>query len=314
MNRHGSGGGWRSDPQGWIWHCEDEELFARTCAVLYADPDYDPAAWTEVRAEDMGDLWILAGEWIEWYDQDHGDETFLSQTASRARYVADRIRNEGVEHPIMAGDGPAQAETEVSLCDTDCDRVPSSASDMFYLHVLICGEGEDWPPNPRGWIWRCANEELIGRVCAVMNADSVFDGDTFSVYSLDEIDDLWVFADEWVEIYEEDPEEDGLWDERALRARQVAEKIIRRTGGDGRLAGEGTDTGVAKTGCGRARRPGKPPIRGSREKHRYEILAAWNRAKEAGVTRDKFCRENDIRMKDLENYQRWHNAREDRKM
>lgn len=65
---------------------------------------------------------------------------------------------------------------------------------------------------------------------------------------------------------------------------------------------------------GKARRPGRKPLPESECNRRYEILRNWKRAGEAGIARKDFCAEQGITVKDLENYQRWADQRNNRSL
>jgi hypothetical protein len=311
FNLYGPSVHWADYMKGFIWSCNDEDLFYRACDVIRADDDFDPAAFTLLSGDELGDLRILADQWADCYDDFSDEGDFVSVAADRIRSIAESIHRRDSEQVAMVPDEPAGAE--MAIADSDTDSWPAPLGEMYYLHVFLCGEGPEWPPNPLGWILRSESEELIERVCALMSADPAFEGDRFTTYSIDEMDDLWVLADEWIDIYEESPEEDNLWDQRAIRARAIADKISKRMGIQGAQETDLADqVGTVQTKRKR-RRPGKPPITGEEEACRYKILDDWDRAKGAGVMRKEFCEDEGITTKELENIQRWANAREDRK-
>ncbi len=63
----------------------------------------------------------------------------------------------------------------------------------------------------------------------------------------------------------------------------------------------------------RRRKPGRPRVSPEKEKLRLTILERWERARDAKTSRDLFCKDWDITVKQLENYQRWRRQRETRK-
>jgi hypothetical protein len=57
---------------------------------------------------------------------------------------------------------------------------------------------------------------------------------------------------------------------------------------------------------------GRRKLSAKESNRRLEILKRWERASEAGVTREKFCDDEDITPKELQNFQDWQRQRENR--
>jgi hypothetical protein len=62
----------------------------------------------------------------------------------------------------------------------------------------------------------------------------------------------------------------------------------------------------------KGRRKGRKRLPPKDERKRLETLAAWQRARDAGVSRRDFCDDVGITVKQLENFQRWKQQRENR--
>ncbi len=72
-------------------------------------------------------------------------------------------------------------------------------------------------------------------------------------------------------------------------------------------------TGADKlSGKPRARTRGRKKLSAKEEKRRRRILERWERASESNISRADFCEGEEISVKDLENFQRWQQQRENR--
>ncbi len=60
-------------------------------------------------------------------------------------------------------------------------------------------------------------------------------------------------------------------------------------------------------------KPGRKKLTAKEEQRRRDILERWERASSAGVSRERFCDDENITVKDLENFQRFFKQRENRR-
>lgn len=79
---------------------------------------------------------------------------------------------------------------------------------------------------------------------------------------------------------------------------------------ESKLQGESQAEPSARTGT-KGRKPGRNKISGKNEKKRYEILQEWESVK-GNRSRKDFCVDKGITVKQLENFQRWKQQRENR--
>ena len=179
-----------------------------------------------------------------------------------------------------------------------------------YLYVDI-GQGTDTPPSdPYGWVWHCDDLELFDRVYALLVDDPLTHYTIPSPWTAEEIGDLWVVADEWVEYWASEAKDNpnDAMGQIYERADHIAALL------SGPPANEVRDS--PQTGG----RPGRKKLSPEKEQYRREVLESWERASGAGISREQFCSdwnlehpdEDDIAPKDIENFQRWKQQRENR--